>query len=166
MRTVQLDLADLKSVQRGAARLRRELRSLHVLVLNAGVATQFPHALSADGVERTFQANYLGHFHLTTRLLPLLTRGAKRSRRPSRVVHLTSGAHRGAPAEGVPLTLDGVNSPALGAYARYGMAKLASLAFSAELSAVASGCAPRLSRRPSCTRRSAARRAGVSRGRR
>ena len=35
---------------------------------------------------------------------------------------------------GLPLTLDGVNDERVGAYARYGTAKLASLAFSAELS--------------------------------
>eukprot|EP00438_Fugacium_kawagutii_P014517 Skav224402 [mRNA] locus=scaffold2452:293195:297836:- [translate_table: standard] len=71
-----------------------------VMVNNAGVATQFPHNLTVDGVETTFQVNYLGHFLLTQRLLPLLQKGA-------RVVHLSSGAHRAAPPEGVPLTLEG-----------------------------------------------------------
>ena len=73
--------------------------SLDLLVNNAGVAAQFPLRLTEDGVESTFQANetgraeppapvptpipngsrqanYLGHFALTTRLLPLLTRTA------------------------------------------------------------------------------------------
>ena len=51
----------------------------------------------------TFEkVNYLGHFLLTQQLLPLL-----RKSRGSRVVHLTSGAHRAAPVEGVPLTLEG-----------------------------------------------------------
>ena len=48
-------------------------------------------------------------------------------------MHLTSGAHRGAPPQGVPLSLEAINGP-MGAYARYGMAKLANLAFSFELS--------------------------------
>ena len=132
VQTVRLDLSDLRAVLGCAAALDRQLRSLHILVLNAGVAAQFPTARTVDGVERTYQANYLGHFALATRLLPLLERTARRERRPSRVVHLTSGAHRGAPAEGVPLSLERINGP-MGAYARYGMAKLASLAFSNEL---------------------------------
>ena len=47
---------------------------------------------------------------------------------------MSSGAHRGAPAEGVPLSLERINDQAeMGAYARYGMAKLANMAFSYEL---------------------------------
>ena len=129
---LQLDLSDLQNVADGVVRLRRQLRALHILVLNAGVAAQFPLALTVDGIERTFQANYLGHYVLATRLMPLLKATAKRARRPVRVVHLSSGAHRGAPPEGVPLSLEAINGP-MGAYARYGMAKLASLAFSTEL---------------------------------
>mmetsp|Transcript_14941 Transcript_14941/g.48056 ORF Transcript_14941/g.48056 Transcript_14941/m.48056 type:complete len:262 (+) Transcript_14941:748-1533(+) len=66
------------------------------------------------------QANYLGHFALTTRLLPLLTRTAPERSGLGRVVHLTSGAHRGAPPEGVPLSLASINDARLGGYARYG----------------------------------------------
>ena len=92
---------------------------------NAGCATQFPRRLTVDGIEATFQANYLGHFLLLTRLLPLLEKTAScPGAIPSRVVHLTSGAHRGAPEAGVPLTLDGINDPDIGPYARYGMAKV------------------------------------------
>ena len=56
-----------------------------------------------------FEVNYLGHFLLTTELLPVLTRTAKSKSNEFgvRVVQLTSGAHRAAPAEGVPLTLKG-----------------------------------------------------------
>ena len=75
--TVQLDLSDLRSVAACAASLGRRLGSLHILVLNAGVASQFPIDTTIDGLERTFQINYLSHFALTTRLLPLLTRTAQ-----------------------------------------------------------------------------------------
>ena len=131
--TLQLDLSSVRSVREAASRLRRKLPRLHILINNAGVATQFPIRLTADGIEETFHANYLGHFALTTSLLPLLKRTARRERRPTRVVHLSSGAHRGAPSIGVPLSLEAINGD-MGAYARYGMAKLASLAFSNELS--------------------------------
>ena len=45
---------------------------------------------------------------------------------------MNGGADEGG--GGVPLSLAGVNDGGIGAYTRYGMAKLASLAFSAELS--------------------------------
>ena len=67
--------------------------------------------------------NFLGHFLLTRELLEKLSRG----------VQLTSGAHRGAPQEGVPLTLEGLNDRGMGAYARYGVSKLASLLLAQEL---------------------------------
>ena len=59
--------------------------------------------------------NYLGHFLLTTQLLPLLSATAASSDafRP-RLVQLTSGAHRAAPEEGVPLSLEGINDAAIG----------------------------------------------------
>uniref|UniRef100_A0A7S4R3L5 Protochlorophyllide reductase n=1 Tax=Alexandrium monilatum TaxID=311494 RepID=A0A7S4R3L5_9DINO len=134
LRVVHLDLADLRQVDRAASAILEQLDALHAVINNAGVATQFPQpALTVDGVERTFQANFLGHFHLTLRLLPLLERSAASSGVRSRVVHLTSGAHRAAPAEGVPLSLEGINDVSVGPFARYGMAKLASMAWSGEL---------------------------------
>ena len=132
-RTVQLDLGDLKSVAKAATQLQKQIDRLDMLILNAGVAAQFPISKTRDGIERTFQMNYLGHFALTTKLKPLLQRTAKARKRRVRIVHLTSGAHRGAPIEGVPLHLDRINGE-MGPYARYGMAKLASLVFSNELS--------------------------------
>jgi len=131
-RTVQINLEDLQQVATAADRLRQDLEVLDILVNNAGVATQFPFRLTIDGIESTFQVNYLGHFLLTLRLLPLLDAPNRKS--PARIVHLSSGAHRGAPANGVLLSLEAINSPtAVGAYARYGMAKLANLVFSEEL---------------------------------
>lgn len=134
-RAVVLDLAKLRQVAEVADALLQELPRLDVLVNNAGLATQFPHRLSEDGVELTFQVNYLGHFLLTTRLLPLLlAAGSAAGSAPARVVHLTSGAHRGAPLEGLPLDLARLNEAAtMGAYARYGAAKLANLVFAHEL---------------------------------
>lgn len=134
LRPFRLDLNDLSQVDLAADALLRSEPALHVLINNAGVATQFPQpALSRDGIEITFQTNYLGHFLLTTKLIPLLQATARATGVPSRVVHLTSGAHRAAPAEGVPLSKNGINDANIGPVARYGMAKLASLAFSAEL---------------------------------
>jgi len=128
-KAVKIDLGDLRQVSAAAEKLLREVPQLDILVANAGAATQFPHSLTSDGLETTFQVNYLGHFLLVTRLLPLL-----KQKLGSRVVHLTSGAHRGAPAEGVFLSKSAINNASnLGPYARYGMAKLANLVFAREL---------------------------------
>jgi NAD(P)-dependent dehydrogenase (short-subunit alcohol dehydrogenase family) len=71
----QLDLADLASVEHFAAGLLAEGRPLHILLNNAGVMRPRQRTLSADGLELQFATNFLGHFALTLRLVPLL-RGA------------------------------------------------------------------------------------------
>ncbi len=81
----ELDLASLKSV---GAFVRRWSRPLHLLVNNAGVM-RTPFGRTADGFELQFGTNHLGHFALTTGLLPAL-RDAGRAR----VVVLSSRGHR------------------------------------------------------------------------
>ena len=58
------------------------------IVANAGVMA-INSARTADGFEMQFGANHLGHFLLVNRLAPLL-----KARAPSRLVVLSSGAHR------------------------------------------------------------------------
>jgi protochlorophyllide reductase len=81
-----VDLADLRSVAEAAARVRRDWKRLDLLINNAGIMA-IPRQLSADGLERQFATNHLGHFALTMALLPLL-----QSTAGSRVVTVTSGA--------------------------------------------------------------------------
>jgi protochlorophyllide reductase len=83
---LDLDLADLASVGRAAAALADTYGRLDLLINNAGVMG-LPRALTTDGFERQFGTNHLGHFALTTALLPLL-----RGRPDARVVTVTSGA--------------------------------------------------------------------------
>jgi NAD(P)-dependent dehydrogenase (short-subunit alcohol dehydrogenase family) len=61
---------------------------LDVLVNNAGVMTA-ERQESRDGHELTFQVNYLAHYLLTRRLLPLLERSA-----PARIVNVSSAGQR------------------------------------------------------------------------
>jgi NAD(P)-dependent dehydrogenase (short-subunit alcohol dehydrogenase family) len=81
----ELDLASLKAVD---AFVRRWNRPLHVLVNNAGVM-RTPFGRTADGFELQFGINHLGHFALTTGLLPAL-----RDAGGARVVVLSSRGHR------------------------------------------------------------------------
>jgi NAD(P)-dependent dehydrogenase (short-subunit alcohol dehydrogenase family) len=81
----ELDLASLASVD---AFTRRWSRPLHLLVNNAGVM-RTPLGRTADGFELQFGINHLGHFALTSGLLPAL-----RDAGAARVVALTSRGHR------------------------------------------------------------------------
>jgi NAD(P)-dependent dehydrogenase (short-subunit alcohol dehydrogenase family) len=78
-----LDLASLASVEKFASGLAGEPR-LDVLGNNAGLMA-VNRGLTADGFEMHMGVNHLGHFALTTRLLPLLRETAG-----SRVVTMSS----------------------------------------------------------------------------
>jgi NAD(P)-dependent dehydrogenase (short-subunit alcohol dehydrogenase family) len=87
----QIDLADLTSVERFADGFLAGDQELDVLINNAGVMA-IPHReTTAQGYERQFGTNHLGHFALTGRLLPAL------ARRPGgRVVTVSSNRHKSA----------------------------------------------------------------------
>jgi len=83
---VALDLADLKSVRRGANALLAKGKPFDVVIANAGVmATPFLH--TADGFEMQFGTNHLGHFVLVNRIAPLIRKGG-------RLINLSSAGHR------------------------------------------------------------------------
>ena len=74
VRFEQLDLASLTSVAAFADQLLAAGRGVDLLVNNAGVMALPQRGESTDGFELQFATNYLGHFALTARLLPLLRR--------------------------------------------------------------------------------------------
>lgn len=86
---VPLDLDDLESVRTCARRVLDRDEPIDVLVNNAGLAGQ--KGITAQGFERTFGVNHLGHFLLTTLLLEQLRAHGK-----TRVVTVASNAHYGA----------------------------------------------------------------------
>jgi len=86
LEVLMLDLADLASVRAGARWLAEQYGRLDLLINNAGVMGT-PRQLTHDGFELQFGTNHLGHFALTTALLPLLA-----ERPGARVVTVTSGA--------------------------------------------------------------------------
>ncbi len=81
---LELDLADLGSVRAAA----EKVESLDVLINNAGIMA-VPYGKTADGFERQFGTNHLGHAALTWLLLPAL-----RQRPGARVVTVASLAHQ------------------------------------------------------------------------
>jgi NAD(P)-dependent dehydrogenase (short-subunit alcohol dehydrogenase family) len=114
-----VDLLDLDSVRALASRID----SLDVLINNAGLGTA-PLLLSKERVYSQFAANHLGHFLLTTLLLPKLEKG-----NDPRVVTVSSGF-------GKKGTLDLDNLDASRGYGQgraYMQSKLANALFGAEL---------------------------------
>lgn len=85
---MQLDLASMASIRTFARTFTRRFDRLDVLVNNAGVASP-QRKLTADGFELHFGVHHLGHFLLTTLLLPVLERSA-----PSRVIVVVGSAQR------------------------------------------------------------------------
>ena len=89
---VALDLADLSSVRGAAHAIAARHPRVDILVNNAGVMFT-PHETTVDGFELQFGVDHLGHFLLTTSLLPQLQAAAVASGEV-RVVTVSSEAHR------------------------------------------------------------------------
>ncbi|MFD7653312.1 oxidoreductase [Actinosynnema sp. NPDC059797] len=122
---VRLDLADLSSVRAAAAEVReRTGDALDVLVNNAGVMA-VPLGRTADGFERQFGTNHLGHAALTWLLVPAL-----RTRPGARVVTVSSLAHQ---AGAIDFADPDYEVRRYSAWRAYAQSKLANLLFSREL---------------------------------
>lgn len=92
-----LDLADRDSVSAFAEWYRERFGALHVLINNAGIlhdllALRRQMERTADGFEVHWRINYLGTFHLTSLLLPLLIDSAEADG-DARVLNVTSAQH-------------------------------------------------------------------------
>jgi NAD(P)-dependent dehydrogenase (short-subunit alcohol dehydrogenase family) len=86
---VELDMASLASIRAFASAWLARATPLDLLLNNAGVMALPTRELTADGFERQFGTNHLGHFALTGLLLPSLL-----SAPAPRVVTVASLAHR------------------------------------------------------------------------
>lgn len=83
-----MDLADLNTVKRYTAEIKTRESRLDLLINNAGIMA-CPETRVGNNWEAQFGVNHLGHFVLTTDLLPLLLNAEG-----ARVVCLSSVAHR------------------------------------------------------------------------
>jgi len=119
-----LDLADLASVRALGERLRKALPRLDGLINNAGIMEPPTREISANGLEKQFAVNYLGHFALTAQVMPLL----RKSTAP-RVVTVSSIAARGGTIHFDDLQFE----KEYDSFAAYQQSKLACLIFALEL---------------------------------
>src|SRR5437899_1953609 len=118
-----VDLASEASIRSFAEEFKRKYPRLDILINNAGVYT--PHReVTPDGLERTFEVNYLSGFLLTHLLLDLLKKSA-----PSRIVNVSSSAHSGG-----TIHFDDLQGERrYGGFGAYGQSKLAQILFTQEL---------------------------------
>lgn len=119
-----LDLSNLYSVGSFADEFLIRHSRLDIMVNNAGVMVP-PASSTADGHELQFGVNFLGHFALTGRLMPLLLQTSR-----ARVVTLSSGA--ATLVQGIDfenLKLEKPYDP----WREYAVSKLADLVFTYEL---------------------------------
>jgi NAD(P)-dependent dehydrogenase (short-subunit alcohol dehydrogenase family) len=86
---VELDMASLASIRGFAEAFVAGGGALDLLINNAGVMALPTREVTADGFERQFGTNHLGHFALTGLLVPALLRASA-----PRVVTVSSLAHR------------------------------------------------------------------------
>jgi NAD(P)-dependent dehydrogenase (short-subunit alcohol dehydrogenase family) len=119
---VKLDLSSLGSIREAAEKLRK-LGPIDVLINNAGAIFD-RHALTGDGLERTFALNHMGYFLLTNLLLDRLKEAPA-----GRIVSVASEAHRGATLDFADLT--GRNGAR--GWQAYRRSKLANILFTMEL---------------------------------
>lgn len=123
---VELDLADLDSVESAAKALTEQHPSLAALVCNAGVMAG-PLAFTAQGHERQVGTNHLGHAALVAALWPVLHSSA------ARVVLVSSIAARGGRLSATSTVEDMVAPAPYRAQAVYANSKQANLLFAQEL---------------------------------
>lgn len=122
---LQIDLMDLASVVAAADRFLSLEPALHGLVNNAGIMGT-PFEMTKDGHEAQWQTNYLAHWLLTQRLLPLMLQTAKTLSPSSvRIVNLTSSGHLGAPKGGINFADTSIKDGSI--WQRYGQSKLANI---------------------------------------
>ncbi|WP_339792477.1 MAG: SDR family NAD(P)-dependent oxidoreductase [Imperialibacter sp.] len=81
------DLADLRSIQEAAGKIKEISRRIDALINNAGGVIDTDDR-SKDGIEMNFTINHLGHFYLTNLLLNELLASK------ARVINVSSEAHK------------------------------------------------------------------------
>lgn len=88
---LHLDLMSLESVRKFARQVTDEQSVVHLLLNNAGIMFG-PRKETCDNFESQLATNYLGHFLLTSLLMPKLREAGKKEDF-ARIVNVTSAAH-------------------------------------------------------------------------
>lgn len=85
---VNLNLGSIKASKRTGAEIKKKVKSIDILLLNAGIGVSYD--VTVDGYESVFACNHLGHFAFVQEVKQLLTGS------DVRVVVLSSASHYAA----------------------------------------------------------------------
>ena len=129
-----LDLIDRESIKAFAAAFSEQFERLDLLVNNAGVMGP-PYTITPNGLELQFDANHVGHFLLTSLLMPKLDQPGE-----TRIINVSSLAGKW---EGAEIKFDNLNFEGIYDQGRefmglkgmdaYSQSKLANILFTTEL---------------------------------
>lgn len=122
---IECDLSSQSSIKAFVETVLARHEPVHVLINSAGIMALPEKNLDSRGLELQWATNHLGHFQLTTGLLPAL-----RAAKGARVVCVSSGAHRTS-----DFIFDDPNfeNRAYTPWAAYGQSKSANVLFALEL---------------------------------
>lgn len=118
-----VNLGSISSIKAFVDKFIKKDMPLDVLINNAGIMFP-PPSLTIDGFESQFGVNFIGHYVLTTLLLPVLQTSAH-----GRIVTLSSMAHRDGNIDFSNLKLE----KPFNKFREYGQSKVADLIFAIEL---------------------------------
>ncbi|KAI1103666.1 retinol dehydrogenase 13 [Jackrogersella minutella] len=126
---VACELSDFASVRAAAARINGDeaIGAIDVVLNNAGVMAVQEYTLDKQGFETTLSSNHLGHFLLTSLLMPkVLAAGPG-----ARIVNVSSKGHRISPFRFDDFNFSG--GADYDGWSAYGQSKTANVLFSVEL---------------------------------
>ncbi len=123
------DLEDINAVIKAAEKIKIRYSKIDCIINNAGYS---PNTIeySKEGYEKSFLANYLGHFALTMNLLSLVEASGE-----GRIINVSSGAY----AFGKASRMFVKNNKDLSPFKAYGDGKLANILFTKGLAKKISG---------------------------
>ena len=132
---IELDLASLASVRLFVDRFVNLTSSLDLLILNAAIFGK-EHNLTIDGLEETFQVNYLSHFYLAHLLRPIMVKNRDKLKPIPKIIVVSAESHRFSDCSRhediTPSCLSPTSSKAFTPIYAYNNTKLWSLMFAME----------------------------------
>ena len=130
---IECHLDSLASVRQAAELVKTKMKTLHLLINNAGVMAT-PYGKTQDGFETQIGTNHFSHFLLFQLLEPLLIASVQETGIKSRVISLSSAGHRRFPIDFDILPPNApVSEDAYSKWTAYGQSKTANVYMAAAL---------------------------------